>query len=218
MFRPTNWMRIDLRELGREQTIERMTKELRRAGGFFAASAGWLIAALVIGFLIIAFLMLPAFIDKGCQVQPMPARPDEGFSGIELAGPDRVPYLILVFDDGVSLVTGIGYALCGIAASLRARRMLRNMADTGRPFDLDRARELMRIGQLLMCTAFVVPLLGQGLTRGLLLLVGYAGDMPPLSGGGLIAVFCIMLGVVLMAIARIFEYGCVLQDQDDRLL
>lgn len=218
MFSPTNWMRIDLRELGREKTIERMAKELRRAGGFFAALAGWFIAILVIGFLIVAFLMLPVFIDKGCQIQPMPASPGEGFSGIELAGPDRVPFLILVFEDGIPLATGIGYSLCGIAASLRARRMLRNIAETGRPFDLDRARELMRIGQLLMFMAFAVPLLGQGLTRGLLLLVGYAGDMPPLNGGGLIASFCIMLGVVLMAIARIFEYGCVLQEQDDRLL
>ena len=51
----------------------------------------------------------------------------------------------------------------------------------------------------------------------LLLVIQYQGNLE-LSIIGPNQGCSIVVGLVLMAITRIFEYGCILQEQDDRLL
>ena len=76
---------------------------------------------------------------------------------------------------------------------------------------------LMEIGQLLMFQGLVLPIAGSALTWALLRIIQYQGNLE-LSIIGPYQGCSIIVGLVLMAIARIFEYGCILQEQDDRLL
>ncbi len=217
MFSPTNWQRIDLRKLDRAQTLERMAKEVGGVATAFRVMGGLLLFFLACGALFVAALIVPKLIGAGCQIQGMPGGADDPFTGIELATAARDATFTLVFPDGQTMIAGAGMWICSIVICLRASRMLRAIVQTKRPFDGGRVRNLMEIGQLLMFQGLVLPIAGSALTWALLRIIQYQGNLE-LSIIGPYQGCSIIVGLVLMAIARIFEYGCILQDQDDRLL
>lgn len=98
----------------------------------------------------------------------------------------------------------------GVAACLGVTLMLRDVARTGRPFSDRVVRSLRRVSVLLVA-ADVVPAL-------LCMLASWAapaGASFSLSGG---TGWPILAGAALAAVSRVFEYGCVLQRQDDETL
>lgn len=109
-----------------------------------------------------------------------------------------------------TLASGLPAFALGVAACLSATLMLRDVARTGRPFDDGVVRALRRVSALLVA-ADVAPVL-------LCVLASWAapaGASFSLSGG---TGWPILTGLVLAAVSRIFEYGCVLQRQDDETL
>ncbi len=109
---------------------------------------------------------------------------------------------------------GLSGAVFALAALLcgRVRR-------TGEVFSPRRARELGAVGWLLLLAGVLPPLVlnvawpvVDGLTRSLGL--SYSMSLPVMRED---FVLC-AAGLLLMAVARMFEYGCILQKQDDELL
>lgn len=109
-----------------------------------------------------------------------------------------------------TLASGLPALAIGVAACLGVTLMLRDVARTGRPFSDRVVRSLRRVSVLLVA-ADVVPAL-------LCMLASWAapaGASFSLSGG---TGWPILAGAALAAVSRVFEYGCVLQRQDDETL
>lgn len=95
-----------------------------------------------------------------------------------------------------------------------ATDFFKNIAKTGKPFERVRARELKRVGAMLVLS-FIIPdvagmvslWLTQPYFAGMSYGVSYLTQLVPLA-----------VGIVVALFARIFEYGCILQEQDDALL
>lgn len=108
-------------------------------------------------------------------------------------------------------LSGAAFALAALLCG-RVRR-------TGEVFSPRRARELGAVGWLLLLAGVLPPLVLNvawpvvtGLTRSLGL--SYSMSLPVMRED---FVLC-ATGLLLMAVARMFEYGCILQKQDDELL
>lgn len=108
-------------------------------------------------------------------------------------------------------LSGAAFALAALLCG-RVRR-------TGEVFSPRRARELGAVGWLLLLAGVLPPLVlnvawpvVDGLTRSLGL--SYSMSLPVMRED---FVLC-AAGLLLMAVARMFEYGCILQKQDDELL
>lgn len=108
-------------------------------------------------------------------------------------------------------LSGAAFALVALLCG-RVRR-------TGEVFSPRRARELGAVGWLLLLAGVLPPLVlnvawpvVDGLTRSLGL--SYSMSLPVMRED---FVLC-AAGLLLMAVARMFEYGCILQKQDDELL
>lgn len=108
-------------------------------------------------------------------------------------------------------LSGAAFALAALLCG-RVRR-------TGEVFSPRRARELGAVGWLLLLAGVLPPLVLNvawpvvtGLTRSLGL--SYSMSLPVMRED---FVLC-AAGLLLMAVARMFEYGCILQKQDDELL
>lgn len=108
-------------------------------------------------------------------------------------------------------LSGAAFALAALLCG-RVRR-------TGEVFSPRRARELGAVGWLLLLAGVLPPLVLNvawpvvtGLTRSLGL--SYSMSLPVMRED---FVLC-AAGLLLVAVARMFEYGCILQKQDDELL
>lgn len=108
-------------------------------------------------------------------------------------------------------LSGAAFALAALLCG-RVRR-------TGEVFSPRRARELGAVGWLLLLAGVLPPLVLNvawpvviGLTRSLGL--SYSMSLPVMRED---FVLC-AAGLLLVAVARMFEYGCILQRQDDELL
>lgn len=108
-------------------------------------------------------------------------------------------------------LSGAAFALAALLCG-RVRR-------TGEVFSPRRARELGAVGWLLLLAGVLPPLVlnvawpvVDGLTRSLGL--SYSMSLPVMRED---FVLC-AAGLLLVAVARMFEYGCILQKQDDELL
>lgn len=117
----------------------------------------------------------------------------------------------------------VGGALTGAAFALAAR-MCGRVRRTGEVFSPERACELGRVGVLTLLA---------GLLPGVLLAVGQAvanAVVGSLVAQGQVVGYALVpalraqdvtlaaVGLLLVAVARMFEYGCILQKQDDELL
>ena len=112
-------------------------------------------------------------------------------------------------------VRDVSSALLLVAISWVGARFFRRIAKTGEPFRPERARELFLVADLLVALAIAPGLLEAGaLWLGVTLLptVSYDITYGILNYGLLIGAF------LLLAFARVFSYGCLLQQQDDELV
>lgn len=123
---------------------------------------------------------------------------------------------VLILDaEGKSVLsTLIVFALIS-AMAWNGSRFFDGIARTRRPFEAERAAELMRVARLALAASIVQPVTGILIQSILLPLIGYQGSS---SVAGMFDLPLVAVACVAYFFACVFEYGCVLQDQDDRLL
>ena len=131
-------------------------------------------------------------------------------------------YLMFEADGSVPLAKT--YAACaslafGLGVLAAGERYFRRISISGRPFESPRVRELKVIGVLVVLAAIVPNIVGLAIstwTYNVYLTQGQFtwGVWEP----GVVNGWLIVLGAFVLMMARVFRYGCKLQDQDDRLL
>ncbi len=117
------------------------------------------------------------------------------------------------------LASAVGGALTFVAY-LGATRVCQRVADTGEVFSLGVVRRLRRASVFLVLSAFMPGLLrlaGRAISGVVASqLMAEAAFIP--AGTVIIDNGALAIGALLFAICRMFEYGCILQKQDDELL
>ena len=130
--------------------------------------------------------------------------------------------------DGMTWVGGaapyqVASAVAGalnFVAYLGATRVCQRVASTGKVFSLDVVRGLRRASVFLVLAAFVPGLLrlaGRAVSGAVASQLAVEAVFLP-EGAVIIDSGVLALGALLFAICRMFEYGCILQQQDDELL
>lgn len=111
--------------------------------------------------------------------------------------------------DGWGTVIGnyVRLVLLGAAVYL-GQRALGRVRRTGEPFRPEVAHDLGIAAQLVWPSSFVPGCVG--LAAAAFLQAGFTGSVVDLVQ--------LALGCVLLAVAKVFEYGCILQKQDDETL
>ena len=102
-----------------------------------------------------------------------------------------------------------------LAIALSAYRFFSAIEKAGRPFDLECIRILRQVGHLFLI-GVAVKLLGAIATG--LILSGFGGNFTDALGGQLLDPSMLFAGLIISLIASVFQYGCILQIQDDELL
>ena len=111
-------------------------------------------------------------------------------------------------------------AVLSFVAYLRATRVCQRVADTGEVFSLDVVRGLRRASVFLVLAAFVPGLLrfvGRAISGAVASQLMVEAAFIP-AGTVIVDNGALAIGALLFAICRMFEYGCILQKQDDELL
>lgn len=154
-------------------------------------------AALVVMFLLSAVLLVCSGPGYGFFVAEGAWSPsDPGFTQRELA------------TEGATM---LAYAALAGLSFLFAARMFGRIAKTKRPFERDRARELKLVAWLNIAASTAPGILA--------VVVSTAGFGDPYVPDGFSIDYDTILNcVILLAFAYIFDYGCMLQQQDDELL
>lgn len=137
-----------------------------------------------------------------------------GGGGIALTTPAGGTSVALLDGGRNAIGVFLGMLLC-VSALLVAGRFFSAVAATRRPFTTERACDLRRIGILLMVAGLGSRLAGMVATLAVFAAFGYDGSW---SFAELFDPAALAAGVCVLVFARIFEYGCVLQEQDDGLV
>lgn len=103
-----------------------------------------------------------------------------------------------------------------LAIVLSAYRFFSAIEKAGRPFDLECIRILRQIGHLFLIGGAAVKLFGAIVTG--LILSGFGGSFTDALGGQHLDLSMLFTGLIISLIASVFQYGCILQKQDDELL
>ena len=117
------------------------------------------------------------------------------------------------------LASAVGGVLTFVAY-LGAARVCQRVAGTGEVFSLDVVRALRRVSVFLILAAFVpgiLHLVGRAISGAVASQLMVEAAFIP-AGTVIVDTGALALGALLFAICRMFEYGCILQKQDDELL
>lgn len=131
-------------------------------------------------------------------------------------------YLLFEADGSMPLASDLARATSlafGAAVLAVGARFFRRVGSSGRPFERPRARELSAIGLLAIAAAVVPNVVGLAVstwaTNAYLMWPQFVwGAWEP----GVVNGWLVVLGAFIVMMARVLDYGCVLQEQDDRLL
>ena len=197
--------------IGREQTIA----ELRRLTRICKWATICATAALALGlFAVIAIdllLILPS-LSQGFCLQSVELQAGEG-PCLALVGANA---LMLIAHDGHTAMGSVMMTFLALAIALSAYKLFSIIEKAGRPFDLECSRMLHRVGLLFLIGGAAVRLLGAIVTG--MMLSGFGGSFTDAFGGQLFEPSMLFAGLIIILIASIFRYGCILQKQDDELL
>ena len=122
------------------------------------------------------------------------------------------------------LARGAVFGGLSCAAFVVAARMCSGVRRTGVVFSPERSRELGTVGWLVLLAGSVPALLHLLLERVASSVVSSLVEAGEMLSYALTAHFdaqdliLVALGILLVLVGRIFEYGCILQQQDDELL
>lgn len=123
-----------------------------------------------------------------------------------------------------TLANGVVFGGLACAAFALAALMCSKIRQTGVPFAPERARELGRVGWLVLlagCAPTLLHMLLEAIAAAVVQALVESGEMLRYA---LTASFepqdlmLVSLGIVLVLVGRVFEYGCILQKQDDETL
>ena len=135
-----------------------------------------------------------------------------GDTSVELVWGDR--HVQLIAWDGSSAVTESVQLALFTAVALVGVRFFSQVAKTRRPFETPRARELFACASLVLISGFVPIFVSSVIVLSVFPTFGYSGAWA-IGSASWPQVF---LGLIVFIFARIFQYGCLLQEQDDALL
>lgn len=123
-----------------------------------------------------------------------------------------------------SLANGVAFGGLACAAFSIAARMCAQIRRTGVAFAPERARELGRVGWLVLLAGCVPTLAHMLLERVAAAVVSSLVASGEMLSYALTASFepgdlmLVALGILVVLLGRVFEYGCILQRQDDEML
>lgn len=123
-----------------------------------------------------------------------------------------------------SLANGVAFGGLACAAFSIAARMCAQIRRTGVAFAPERARELGRVGWLVLLAGCVPTLAHMLLERMAAAVVSSLVASGEMLSYALTASFepgdlmLVALGILVVLLGRVFEYGCILQRQDDEML
>ena len=123
-----------------------------------------------------------------------------------------------------TLANGVVFGGLACAAFALAALMCSKIRRTGVPFAPERARELGRVGWLVLLAGCAPTLLHMVLEAVAAAVVQALVESGEMLSYALTASFepqdlmLVSLGIVLVLVGRVFEYGCILQKQDDETL
>lgn len=191
-----------------------------------AAIAAWFCSAVAAVALLTAALNAYGAIDLTCV--GMAEDGSDVVTAFLLTEPDRV----LVDEPGhyvgrnwpggapqYQLASAVG-GMLSFAAYFVAKRMCQRVAATGEVFSVGRVRDLRRFARLLVVGSVapgVMGVAGMALSMRLSWATLMSWQGPP-AGFVMLDFGELALGVLLLLVARVSEYGCILQTLDDETL
>lgn len=200
--------------IDREQAIAKLRKLTRYCKWATICT----IVALALGVLAviaIELLVILPSLSQGFCLQSVELEAGEG-PILALVGTSEQTPLMLVAHDGHTVI-GSGMMTClALAIALSAYRFFSAIEKAGKPFDLECIRILRQIGHLFLIGGAAVKLIGAIVTG--LILSGFGGSFTDALGGQHFDLSMLFAGLIFSLIASVFQYGCILQKQDDELL
>ena len=199
--------------IDREQAIAKLRKLTRYCKWATICTAVALALGLLAVIAIYDLLILPS-LSQGFCLQSVELEAGEG-PILALVGADEHTPLMLVAHDGHTAIGSAMMTCLAFAIVLSAYKFFSAIEKAGRPFDLECIRILRQIGHLFLIGGVAVKLLGAIVTADTLRiwrqLYGCAWRPAPRPLYGLCR-------LIISLIASVFQYGCILQKQDDELL
>ena len=188
-------------------TLARVAVFICRIGGLIT---GFWAAGCTAAILVMLFYSFTGYIGQFVS---------DGANGIlfQLSDPthDDLVQSFVILGDGSPIVTkGVFNLLCCWAFG-SAIDFFKAISKSGRPFERARAHELQRSGALLVLGSLISGPLG---IISIILVSRLPGTPLNWSITDTIQVGPLAVGIIVFVFARILEYGCVLQEQDDALL
>ena len=200
--------------IDREQAIAKLRKLTRYCKWGTICTIVALALALLAVIAIEDLVILPS-LSQGFCLQSVELEASEG-PILALVGTNEQTPLMLVAHDGHTAI-GSGMMIClALAIALSAYRFFSAIEKAGRPFDLECIRILRQVGHLFLFGGAAVKLFGAIVTG--LILSGFGGSFTDALGGQHLDLSMLFAGLIISLIASIFQYGCILQKQDDELL
>ena len=176
-----------------EKTLKRMARLCRAVSVIFYITAVVAALAALLGML---YAVFGIFGYEWMLSEGIVGASEPGFSHCEIVV------------DGITLAL---YSLIVCASFFIAARLFGTVARTRRPFVRERARELKGVAWLNIVASILPALVSAAISLG-------AFATPYVPDGFSIDYDTIIGSLVLLAFSYIFDYGCVLQQQDDELL
>ena len=200
--------------IDREQAIAKLRKLTRYCKWATICTAVALALGLLAVIAIYDLLILPS-LSQGFCLQSVELEAGEG-PILALVGADEHTPLMLVARDGHTAIGSAMMTCLAFAIVLSAYKFFSAIEKAGRPFDLECIRILRQIGHLFLIGGVAVKLLGAIVTG--LILSGFGGNFTDALGGQHLDLSMVFAGLIISLIASVFQYGCILQKQDDELL
>lgn len=200
--------------INREQAIAELRK-LTRVCKWAAICTTVAFALGLLAIITIELLLILPSLSQGFCLQFAELKTGEG-PCLALVGANAQTPLMLVAHDGHTAMGSVLTTCLALAIALSAYRLFSAIEKAGRPFDLECIRILRQIGHLFLIGGAAVKLLGAIVTG--LMLSGFGGSFTDAFSGQLLDPSMLLAGLIISLIASIFQYGCILQKQDDELL
>ena len=159
-------------------------------------------------------LILPG-LSQGSCLQSVELQAGEG-PCLAIVGTNAQTPLMLVAHDGHTAIGSLLMTCLALTIALSAYRFFSAIEKSGRPFDLECIRILRQIGHLFLIGGAAVKPFGAIVTG--LILSGFGGSFTDALGDQLLDLSMLFAGLIFSLIASVFQYGCILQKQDDELL
>lgn len=200
--------------ISREQTIAKL-KKLARICKWATICITTALALGLLAVIMIDLLLILPGLSQGSCLQSVELQAGEG-PCLAIVGTDAQAPLMLVAHDGHTAIGSLLMTCLALTIALSVRRLFFNIEKEGRPFDLECIRILRQVGHLFLIGGVAVKLLGAIVTG--LILSGFGGNFTDALGGQHLDLSMVFAGLIISLIASVFQYGCILQIQDDELL